>query len=83
MQYCFTPGCITASYDTIKSEGRQMKQFLIINSIKWTKNKTIFGLDFMLFCLIRRPSDSTVSEDAGIESRTGATCDFGIGSQTL
>ncbi len=36
-----------------------------------------FGLDFFMFyiqhCRICRPSDSTVSEDAGIEPRTVAT----------
>jgi hypothetical protein len=47
---------------------------------------SFFG-DFFSFyviqhCFICRPSDSTVSEDAGIESRTVA-CDFGIDIQTL
>ncbi len=49
-------------------------------------------LDFFFFytifiiqhCFICRPSDSTVSEDAGIEPRTVATTgDYGIGYQTL
>ncbi len=44
-------------------------------------------LDFFLFmyviqlCFICRPSDSTVSEDAGIEPRTDAT--LALDSQTL
>ncbi len=33
------------------------------------------------YCFICRPSDSTVSENVGIEPRT--SCDFGICSQTL
>ncbi len=38
---------------------------------------------FIQLCFICcRPSDSTVSEDAGIEPRTVAS-DFGIGNQTL
>jgi hypothetical protein len=33
---------------------------------------------FIQHCFVCRPSDSTVSEDAGIEPRTDC-CDFGIG----
>jgi hypothetical protein len=45
--------------------------------------RDIFGIFYIRFqqCFICRPSDSTVSEDAGIESRTVAN--FGTDSQTL
>ncbi len=48
-------------------------------------NRDLFGifLYFIQHCFICCLSDSTVSEDAGIESRTVATCDFGISCQTL
>jgi hypothetical protein len=44
-------------------------------------------VDFFIFmyvlhhCFICHPSDFTVSEHAGIERRTVATCDFGIDGQ--
>jgi hypothetical protein len=42
---------------------------------------TFWILFYILYstCFICRPSDSTVLEDAGIEPRTGVSCDFGIG----
>ncbi len=48
----------------------------------------IYSADFFFFmyviqhCFICHPSDSTVSEEAGIDPRT-ACYDFGIDSQTL
>jgi hypothetical protein len=33
------------------------------------------------YCFIYRPSDSIVSEDAGIEPRTVTSCDYGIGTR--
>jgi hypothetical protein len=41
----------------------------------------LFSMYCIQHCFICRPSDSTVSEDAGIEPRNVAN--FGIGSQTL
>jgi hypothetical protein len=41
----------------------------------------LFFIYVIQYCFICRLSDSTVSEDAGIEPRTVAT--FGIDSQTL
>jgi hypothetical protein len=38
---------------------------------------------FIQHCFICRPSDSTVSENAGIDHRTQNCCDFDIGCQTL
>ncbi len=47
----------------------------------------IFSRGFFMYliqhCFSCRPSDSTVSENAGIDHRTQDFCDFGIGCQTL
>jgi hypothetical protein len=49
-------------------------------SERWQKNKLMstmscfyFSMYFIQHCFICRPTDSTVSEDAGIEPRTVAT----------
>ncbi len=55
---------------------------VIIDVQKVLKGETVsIFLFFYSTCFLCRPSDSTVSEDAGIEPRTVAT--LAIGSQTL
>jgi hypothetical protein len=62
--------------------------FPIAQCLFWFELITGGFLDFVSMyciqhCFICRPSDFSVSEDAGIESRTVATSSWAFGSQTL
>jgi hypothetical protein len=51
----------------------------IVTVVNWLERDFLVFKYFIQHCFICRPSDSTVSEDAGIEPRLIIFCDFGIG----
>jgi hypothetical protein len=62
-----------------------MDLFLGLSYVIYNRDKFYFKSTlFNTACSTCRPSESTVSEDAGIEPKlVGDCCDFGIGIQTL
>jgi hypothetical protein len=76
------PGCGGLRWRRVPSpSGARVRVRPLDNSGETLDYHLFFGFVFIYFlqhCFICRPSDSTVSEDAGIETQ-GSYCDFGIG----